>query len=235
MWTFGIITHDNPPHLDCVIDSIRDHGPSDSQIVLVGGNQEHDADIWIPFNDLAKNNDPNKTGWITKKKNLVGQVAKYENLCIMHDYISLEPGWSEGVESFGSDWLTCMHRILNSDNARYRDWCVIFDDAWMDPRIDDAPIPRGSRGGLLDYELNTWGRWQYYSGAYFCVKRSVLAKVPMNEGRVQNGGEDVEWSRRLYEEYGQHVFSMNPDSSVKLLKHKGGSPIERTRINYDFR
>ncbi len=219
-WTFGIITAGHAPYLRDVITSIGVNGPplDKFEIILVGGQcHEEGVDIWIPFDETIKK------GWLTKKKNLIAEVARNENICFMHDYVALQPGWWEGVQGFGYDWLTCMHRVLNNNNQRHRDWCVIFHEAWMDTPIDDCEIPAGT-GRLLNYDNNGCGRWQYYSGTYFCAKRSTVLQVRMNENYVQSGGEDVEWSRRLFQHYGQDVFTMNTQASVKLLKQQVPAP-----------
>jgi len=231
-WTFGLITVDNPPYLERVINSIVEHGPArpNREIILIGGERTYDeVDHWLPFNESIK------PGWLTKKKQIVGDLAKYENLCFMHDYVGLESGWWAGVQAFGQNWNTCMHRVLNQDGGRYRDWCVIFNDAWMDPPIDNAQPPDSSPGAMLDYNVTSWGRWQYYSGAYFCVKKSILRAIPLNLERVQNRGEDVEWSRRLYDKLRDRAFTMNTKSAVRFYKHKNPVPWQARMITDDYR
>lgn len=219
-WTFGIITDGQQDHLlKQSIDSIQREVPHAQLIVVGGSNQWQGMVKDYHFIDFDDSQHEFRKGWITRKKNLVAQAASYDNLCILHDYIALGDGWYEGVVDFGGGWLTCMHRILNTDNTRYRDWCMISNDAEMSPRIDQQPSPQ-FLGSLLNYNNNTWGRWQYLSGAYFCVKRQTIIDVPFDEKRLQNDGEDVQWSRLLYQRYGQRVFTMNLHAYVKLLKYK---------------
>lgn len=217
-WTFGIITAGSSPHLVSSIESIRRFGPQGgSQIVVVGGDNEPlGADLWIPFNETIK------AGWITLKKNIIAHVADNEPICFMHDYISLEPGWHEGVEQFGYEWLTCMHRVLNKNGDRYRDWCTISHDAGISMSETSPPPPYSGR--MLRYTNHECGRWQYYSGAYFCAKKSVMMRVPMNNDLLRCQSEDVEWSRRLYNMYGQSAFTMNTWSAVRFQKHKANVP-----------
>lgn len=223
-WTFGIITDGKQNQfLEESIKSIQREVPH-AQLIIVGG-----SNLWqgilkdYYFIDFDDSKHEFQKGWITRKKNLIAQAASYDNLCILHDYVALGDGWYKGVVDFGADWSTCMHRILNTDNDRYRDWCMISNDAWMDSPIDKQQPPSEFPGCLLDYNNNTWGRWQYLSGTYFCVKRQIMIEVPFDEKRLQNDGEDVQWSRLLYQRYGQRVFTMNPHAYVKLLKYK--SPV----------
>jgi len=217
-WTFGIITDGKQDELlGQAIQSISREVPN-AQLIIVGG-----SDNWQGMMDDYKFidfHDRKGWGWLTRKKNLIAQNAKYENICIMHDYVILEDGWYDAVKDFGDKWLTCMHCVLNANYVRYRDWCVISNDAFMDPPIDKQQPPMKFPGRLLDYDNNTWGRWQYLSGTYFCVKRAVILNVPLDEDRYQNDGEDVQWSRLLYQRYGQKVFTMNPHAHVRLLNFK---------------
>jgi len=226
-WTFGVITDgSNPARLEqCVGSIVRESAVEDEIIVVGGTRQPYPSITWIPFDESIKDK------WITKKKNIIAETSHYECLCIMHDYVSLMPGWRQGVNNLpysthGPDWLTATNKILNADNTRFRDWCVIYNDAWMNPPIDDQKPPYNINGHLLNYTNNTMGRWQYYSGAYFCVTKSILLNIPLNESRCWGQGEDVEWCRRLYREYGQEAFLFNASSTVKFLKQKDRAPWE---------
>lgn len=221
-WTVGYITAGpDDVLLQCSIASARRELP-DAQIIVVGGDGNLDCDLHVPFDESEK------SGWITKKKNLIAKHADHENLVMLHDYIAFEPGWLKGADDFGYDWMTCMHRIINTDDSRYRDWCVIYNDAWMEPRIDHQLPPNGMGDGRrMHYDTKGHERWQYYSGAYFCVKRDVLLENLFDETRLQAQGEDVQWSRLLYKRYGPEVFNMNVGSSVRLQKYKPMVPWER--------
>lgn len=226
-WTFGIITTEGEEErVKKVISSIVSQGMP-CEVIVVGGSSEsiggpvhNDITLrYIAFDESIKDK------WITRKKNIITERASYDNICYMHDYVSLRPGWFQGFEKFGDNWLTCMTRITNMDGRRFRDWCVIHNNSWMNPPIDDEEPPAGP-GRLLDYNDNTSGRWQYYSGAYFCAKKEVMEEIPLDEERVWGGGEDVQHSRLLYQRYGQKVFNMNVESEVRFLKNKQRAPWE---------
>jgi hypothetical protein len=57
----------------------------------------------------------------------------------------------------------------------------------------------------------------YFSGAYFVAKKKVMLEIPLDETRGWGEGEDVVWSAAFTRKY---EFSMNPLSSVALLKQK---------------
>jgi len=231
-WTFGIITTGTEQaRLLEVIRSIVEEVP-EHQIIVVGGEKEgedHEALVnvvgnvfHVPFDEKKKD------GWITRKKNLITGYADHDNICYLHDYVALQPGWLAGFEEFGEEWLTCMTCVQNANGSRFRDWCVIYNDAWMKPPIDKEEPPKEHPPGMLmRYGTTGHERWQYYSGAYFCAKKSVMLEIPLDENRVWGQGEDVQWSRLAYAKYGPEVFKMNANSSVKFLKQKDPAPWER--------
>jgi hypothetical protein len=233
-WSFGIITAGGESdRIKKIVQKIRcqtwNCNTDKYEIIIIGGYKpdflggrpaSESIIVHLPFKEGEK------AGWITKKKNMIGRAAQFQNICIMHDYVAPSGYWLDGFKRFGSDWLTCMTKIENKDGGRFRDWCAIHNDAWMKPPIDDQQPPEGL-GRLLDYKDNTAGRWQYYSGAYFCVKKTVLQEVPLDNNRVWGQGEDVQWSRLLYKQYGQQAFTMNPHSYVRFLKQKERAPWEK--------
>ena len=90
-WTFGIITAGNNfDNLSKICDSIYNQQIPEEQyeIIIVGGNNIELPNVrHIPFDESKKSK------WITKKKNIIAENAKFDNLCIMHDYIILDNQW----------------------------------------------------------------------------------------------------------------------------------------------
>lgn len=225
-FTFGVITDGrNPERLKKVIDSILPEADLYDDIIVIGGKEKPKMGVtWVPFDESIKNS------WITKKKNLIAELARTEYLCLMHDYVALQKGWRDGYKEFtdlNGPWLSCTNVILNMDGKRFRDWAAIYNDAWMEPPIDDQKPPHNTVGGhLLHYNNQSMGRWQYYSGAYFCAMRHLMLGIPLDESRVWGTGEDVQWSRKIYKAYDQRAFNFNPFSRVQFLKQKERAPWE---------
>jgi len=147
-----------------------------------------------------------RTGAICHKKNLAAKLAKYDKLCVMHDYVSLEKGWRAGFEKFGETWQVSMNVILNKDGSRHRDWMI-----WDHPLIKN----KNSQACLLPY--NEFSRYMYISGTYFCVKKNFFLDNPLDEMLFWGEAEDVEWSLRVRD---KTKFRMNTSSKVKYLKLK---------------
>ena len=153
-----------------------------------------------------------RTGAICHKKNLGANHAKYDRLCMMHDYVGIEAGWMKGFDGFGLEWDVSMNIILNKDGSRYRDWTV-----WDYPLLSN----KKTKACLLPY--NRYTQYMYISGTYFCVKRDFFLKNQLDEKLFWGDDEDVEWSLRVRT---KTKFKMNINSKVKFLKLKplNGAP-----------
>ncbi|MDC1393462.1 hypothetical protein N8340_02165 [Flavobacteriaceae bacterium] len=66
-----------------------------------------------------------KTGAISLKKNLAAKYAKYDKICILHDYVNLCSGWLKGYDKFGYNWNVCQNIILDKNRIRDKDWLIL--------------------------------------------------------------------------------------------------------------
>ena len=205
-WSFVIITNGkNIESLDTLVSSIqRELQGQPYEILLVGpsslAHQYTDPSVHIlPYKELNI-----ISGWITRKKNLGVEAARYENVVICHDYLVLGEGWKKGFDAFGNNFNVCTNVVLNLDGSRHRDWITL-----------DYP---GIGAGLLPYHVDC-SQYQYISGAYMVVKRNFYLAHPLDEKLRWGEGEDVEWSKdvRRYTK-----FSFNPYSTVTYSKQKSG-------------
>jgi len=230
-WTFGICLG-SATYLKSLVDSIcnqDDMAVSDYELLLVGQRNKEVIDILqdkanmgvrIVFVDFDESQKP---AWITRKKNIITHVALHENICYMHDYVSLCKGWYKGYQNFGSDWDVCMNPIRRIDGRRFRDW-IISTNWWGGPEF-------------ISYEENKKTDQMYISGTYWCAKKYFMQTHPLDERRGWGEGEDIEWSFRCRSVW---KYKLNKFSSVKLLKEKmfngvvDYSPHPDTDPNKDF-
>lgn len=207
-FTFGIITsRGTGSYLERCIKSIENLkiDPDRYEIIIVGdcGIESSDKIKIIPFDETKKNL------WITKKKNIITLEACFENICFLHDYVSLEEGWYEGFLRFGNDWDICMNPISNLDGTRCIDWMGLPDD----PVHGNVMLPydyKGSEG-------------MYIPGYYWVAKRDLMVDFSLNEDFVWNEGEDIEWSKRVLGGYPQRWLKNLADFEngiIKIKKHK---------------
>ena len=204
-FTFGIITDgNNEGYINTVIASIhRQAIPSDKyEIIIVGNSRASGENVRvIPFDDNIKR------AWITRKKNIVTEQAKFENVVYTHDYISFSDGWYTGFCNYGNNFLACMTPMINSDGTRFRDWTTF--PPWV--------RPLGVNTYMLPYNVTNLSKHQYFSGAYFICKRHIMQEIPLDESLCWGEGEDVVWSKAYNSKY---EFKINTQSTVKLIKYK---------------
>lgn len=206
-FTFGIITtKSSNQYINLIINSIHKQLIPNYEIIIVGDCNIDDIKVKvIPFNENEK------SGWITKKKNIICQQAKYENIVLIHDYILFNDDWYKGFLKFGNDFKYCVTRIETLHKHRFRDH-VIFPGGIENMFQNKFLIPYDRK--ITD----TMKRLLYISGSYYIIKKDIALKYPLNEYLTYAQGEDVELSQRLAK---NNVYvSFNEFSKISLLKEK---------------
>jgi hypothetical protein len=211
-WTFGIVTgFEDNQRLAEIIDSIRNLSIPEYEILLIGG----DSTEFINSNEnvrIVYFDESQKPRWITRKKNILANEAKYDNIVLMHDYHVFDKDWYINFKSFGLDWEICscpQYLITGARNPM--DWSL-----W--------DKPDHGRAWSLDYDDWSQTQYMYISGGFFIVKKHVLQQEPLDESRGWNEEEDVEWSMRVRNKY---VMKCNGGSVVrhnKWHRHAGPEP-----------
>jgi len=202
-FTFGIITGGNDDMINTIIDSIEREEIPNYEIIIVGKcDLDRENCTIIPFDETIKR------AWITRKKNVITNIAKYENIVYLHDYISLIEGWYEGQLEAGNEFKVRMDKIRNFNGERFRDWCLwCHNGNEMDSFI--------GRDCLIPYDITHLSKYIYISGSYWVAKRDVMLEFPLNEKLGWGEGEDVQWSKEVRVKYD---FNMNVNSSVQIMK-----------------
>jgi hypothetical protein len=76
-FTFGIVTSGLDDRVQLVINSIEQLNIPEYEVLIIGNSSvSRDRTRIIPFNENER------PAWITRKKNLITQHAKYENVVI---------------------------------------------------------------------------------------------------------------------------------------------------------
>jgi len=204
-FTFGVITSGgNDDNLNLIVDTIEKLAIGKYEILVIGASSISRKNVKVvPFNEAQK------IAWITRKKNLITNLATYENIVYLHDYVVFNPDWYKGFLKSGDDFKLCMNIILDKQGKRYRDWTL-----WVE---DGLKLGVTSPNFLLPYSEGSLSKYMYFSGAYWVAKKHVMLEFPLNETLCWDQGEDVEWSKRVRQKYN---FSMNPFSKVELIKDK---------------
>ena len=171
-----------------IVKSIRNLNIPNYEILVIGGQGSKFSGN---LDDLTKIDfhEGIKKGWITKKKNDVAKLAKYDNIVILHDYFAFHPSWYKNYEKFlkKHDYDVCCNPILMRNGMReFTDWVT-----WDHPQ----------RGQHISLPYDNWDctKWQYISGGYFLVRKNFFMKNPLDEDLIAGQAEDVEWSLRIRE------------------------------------
>jgi len=229
-WTFGIITEhiniesnvilENNFLILKVIESIKNLNIPDNcyEILIIGSNNLR-TDINITENIKVYFFDETiKKAWITKKKNILIGKSKFENVCLIHDYVSFDMNWYEGFQKFETDWDVCMVKILDENNIRWRDWilwphCSYYNQGYVVEHNNVRLAPNR----LLYSDTRYVNSDMYISGTVIIGKKIFLEKNKFNENLCWGQGEDCEWSAicRPFWKY-----KMNINSTMRLLKPK---------------
>ena len=145
---YGVDPYEN---VKKVIESIRKQNIENYEIILVGDHYHAEG---ITGDDIIKVDfdESIRKAWITKKKNIVAQTAKYENLSIHHDYITLDDEWYEGFQNFGYEWDVCMMYI----SGGY--FCVKRDYLLSNP-LDETLV--AGEGEDLEWSVRLRQNWNY--------------------------------------------------------------------------
>jgi len=231
-FTFGITTAPSSQscfswqdRIRCIVESIRKQNIPEYEIIIIGGPKvttgrhtfslHNRPDIvHIPFNEESGIIGKGKQwcdeqmikqgGWITKKKNIITEEAKYDNVVYLHDYHAFMPGWYEGYLKFGDDWDVCMNVIQDIWGNRFRDWI-----SWDHPNY--------RKRWFMNYEDSDAAKYSYISGSYWVAKKKFMQENPLDENLVYGDAEDLEWSLRIRD---KAKYVMNSNSIVRHLRPK---------------
>jgi hypothetical protein len=215
-FTFGIISDGKQEErLHKMIDSIEAQGINEDryQIIVIGGKQLDRRNTTVCEFDERQ-----RVGWITKKKNLISQYSRFQNIVYMHDYVALcddwYQGWCEFTTEHGENWDMAMNRVLNMDGNRFRDY-MDYDISTLRIRYKDYTEKDTSK--------------VYTSGTFFLGKKDFMIKFPFDESKVHMESEDLAQNLLVRHKW-NYVF--NPYSSAKFLKMKDHYPPMIDEFNF---
>lgn len=186
-WTFGIITNGKRKELiKKVIESIRAQKIPKYEIIICGSYFDQIENDMKYINFTEKD----EKGWITRKKNLVCENARYENIVVMHDRIILENRWYEGMKKWGNKFDAMTNPIYYSRlKKEIPNWCTTGHaySSYAERKLTFI-------AGTLDY--SDWDRYVTILGSLIILKKSIWHSEPWNERLFWGDREDGELSQR---------------------------------------
>ena len=224
-WSFGIVTDGkNVEQLKNLISSIKKQNIPEYEILVIGGPEpgwtiDDFKGRFITFDEAQK-----PAGWITRKKNILAQEAKYENVVLMHDYYLLHDHWASGWDRYDEPWEIATNEIRTKEGTRHSDWTIdpwnmgAFLNFWPFAMNDcRREFPEDNPQYVIGIPYNVTGleKIQYISGGYMVGKKETFLKYPQKEELLWGQSEDVIWSKEVRE----HVtFKFNPYPVVSVQK-----------------
>ncbi len=223
-WSFGIVSHGKREKwVEESILAIRNQKIPAYEIIICGiytGKLDKD----IKYIHLEERND---IGWISKKKNLILQKAKYENVCFLNDRLFLDKNWFKGMKKWGNffEHLTCP-QLHNKE--RVMDW---VDQPLVIPREGETAknlLHYFAADSYLDYR--DWSPSVTIGAPNNIVKKSIIMKNNLwwDESCFYGDREDFYFSTNL----NKHGFieRLNPHAILHTRTFKELSP---TYVKYD--
>ncbi|OMO31695.1 hypothetical protein BH582_12160 [Vibrio sp. 10N.222.47.A9] len=181
-WTFGIITAGKrKDYIAKIIESIKSQEIPKCEVIICGnvGEIENYSNDYVK---LINFNEKDDLGWITRKKNIIVESAKYNNICILHDRYILSDNWFSGFNEYGGDYdVLSLPQVFKNRNLPY--W--LENKAEMDNPYDVNKICPESY----------WSKHLYMPGGVNVFKKNVGVSIKYNESLFWNQKEDVELSR----------------------------------------
>ena len=122
-WSFGIITNNliiknkaiafENEQVISILNSISSLNiPKEKfEIIIVGGNNV--GNLVLDNIKIIDFDESIKKAWITKKKNIIIDESKFENIAIVHDYVFFDKNWYEGYLKFETDMTSSEAGIGN--------------------------------------------------------------------------------------------------------------------------
>lgn len=216
-WTFGIVSDGRKnERILQIIDRINSFGIPQYEILICGpapsatrlDNVRVLSDAHL-YSDLRIP--------ISKKKNLIIQEAKYNNLIIMHDRIIPSKDWYANMLKYGNYWDCLSCRIINEENhaLRMADWQETNSKPPR-PKILDIFF---TKERTLNYD--EWSPDIYIAGGFFQIKKHLGIKLAPY--LYWGEKEDVDMSVRAYND--GVLFTFYPDNVLysQCVRFKGSS------------
>ncbi len=212
-WSFGIIT--NGKRNDFVeqsIISIRNQQIPEYEIIVCGTYYNRNEKDFRYFT-FSEQDDK---GWITRKKNIICQNAKYQNIMVLHDRIVLNNEWFLGMKKYGNlfDSLSCIQ--TTKEGIRVGDWCS-----------SGGPVGTLWKVGLLDY--TDYDDFLYVTAGPIIIKKRIWERCQWDEHLFWSHpniplskwvAEDIELCHRLTKN--GYILRLNPYASCTSLSWRWG-------------
>jgi hypothetical protein len=191
-WTFGILTSGASAQAAEMAKAILNLDLPNVEVIFCGPRPAGvPNDARVSAIDL---DEPEPRGWITRKKNLIADRARYDNLCLLHDRYVVTPDWAEALNAYGP-----CYSFLTFPQVYYAGVEQHFPQRYPDYQL--LAQEQGIQGALLsgvydadrifhpDYD--DFSETAFCCGGLYLARRSLWNLVRQNEALFHCEWEDV--------------------------------------------
>ncbi len=161
--------------------------------VIFCGPRPHDA----PHDERVRAIDlewPEPRGWITRKKNLLADAARYENLVLLHDRYVVTPAWADALKAYGPCFaFMTFPQVYYADDGRH------VPQRYPDYQLLDqrAGVVNSCNWSIYDSErvfhplYDDFAETAFCCGGLYIAKRSLWQSVRQDEALFHCEWEDI--------------------------------------------
>lgn len=220
-WSFCIPTGPgDATGLNAVVKRILELDVPEKEILLCG-RPDRSFRYWDQVRIVGEDI-PAPPVWITRKKNVLAQEARHENLCIIHDRVFLPVNFMSAMRQFGDLYPFAGFQSLwfddrlNLSPVRYSDYHCINEGH----KTPLAAVNQSGRLSAIHPELFAefekqeylcanpvrYRSGNYLTGSLYIVKRNAWLHTPQDENLYWAQFEDVEQGQRCHANGIPHVI-----------------------------
>lgn len=210
-WSFCIPTGPgDPTGLNVIVKRILELNIPEKEIILCGRPDKEF--LYFDQVSIVGEDIPAPPVWITRKKNVLAQAARYENLCILHDRVFLPKSFLQVIENFGDYYPFIGFQSLwfddrlNLSPVRYSDYGCAAEEHYATIKMlnKDGDVSLYNQKLFSEIEKQDFKfanplRYHpacYLTGSLYIVKRQVWLETPQNENLYWAEYEDIEHAER---------------------------------------
>jgi len=191
-WTFGILTSGASAQAAEMASAILALDLPNVEVIFCGPRPAGvPNDPRVSAFDL---DEPEPRGWITRKKNLIADRARYDNLCLLHDRYVITPDWADALSTYGPcySFLTFPQvyyaGIDKQFPQRYPDYQLLAQDRGIEGALATG-VYDADRVFHPDYD--DFSETAFCCGGLYLARRSLWNLVRQDEALFHCEWEDI--------------------------------------------
>jgi hypothetical protein len=191
-WTFGILTSGPSGQAAEMATAILNLDLPNLELIFCGPRPAGvPNDPRIRAIDLDQ---PEPRGWITRKKNLIADLARFDNLCLLHDRYVITPDWADAIDAYGP-----CYSFLTFPQVYYAGLDKRFPQRYPDYQL--LAQERGILGALASRvydadrvfhpDYDDFAETAFCCGGLYLARRSLWNLVRQDEALFHCEWEDI--------------------------------------------